>query len=434
MSTDSVAPLADSAGLLAEARRHMPLGVLDSYRYWGEDSVFVRSMRGGGFETTDGRSFVDYRLGYGPIILGYRDPRVDAAVIETIQSVGTVCGFSTAMDAEVVRRIKGMCPNIDKMRFANSGTEAVMGAVRVARGFTGRDRILVVEGGFHGLYDEMMWRSDENGVVPFGGGLPEASRANLGFIELNDLAGLERALSEGPPVAAVLLEPIMGNSGSISATSAYLEGLRAACTAHGALLIMDEVKTGFRVARGGAQERYGVHADLSTYAKAMGNGYPVAAFGGRGEVMDVISFEAGGVTHGGTYTANLIALAAARATLQILDETPALQTVDAVGRRHRELLGRVFTAAGVEHTFAGPDAMFGVHFSAAVPRSWRDWKQTDAPLYTAFCHQLIQRGVMLEPDSREPWFFCEAHQHVDLGWLEDVATEAMATALDGSVS
>ena len=176
----------DPAQLLAEATRHMPLGVLDSYRYWGDESIFVASLKGGGFTSTDGRTFVDYRLGYGPIILGYRDPRVDAAVIDAIQTIGTVCGFSTPMDAEVVRRIKKMCPNIEKMRFANSGTEAVMGAVRVARGYTKRDRILVVEGGFHGLYDEMMWRSDENGVVPFGGGLPTSTRAHMEFIELND--------------------------------------------------------------------------------------------------------------------------------------------------------------------------------------------------------------------------------------------------------
>ena len=420
----------DPMHLLAEAQRHMPLGVLDSYRYWGDESVFVRSLKGGGFTSTDGRCFVDYRLGYGPIILGYRDPRVDAAVIDAIQNIGTVCGFSTPMDAEVVRRIKKMCPNIEKMRFANSGTEAVMGAVRVARGFTKRDRILVVEGGFHGLYDEMMWRSDEQGVVPFGGGLPESTRANVDFIELNDAEGLEHALTHGAPVAAVVLEPIMGNSGSISATPEYMRALRDACTAHGTMLIMDEVKTGFRVAKGGAQEYYGVHADLTTYAKAMGNGYPVAAFGGRADVMDIISFEPGGVTHGGTYTANLIALAAARATLEILDETDALDTIFDVGRRHRELLGRVFTRFSVQHTFAGPDSMFGVHFSESVPRSWRDWKQTDAPLYTAFCKQLIQRSVMLEPDSREPWFFCEAHRAIDFGWLEDVATQSMAAALD----
>jgi len=414
--------------LLERARPHMPMGVLENYRYWGEDTVFVERLKGGGFVDCDGKQYVDFRLGYGPIILGYRDQRVDDAVIAAIQDVGTVCGFSSPLDLEVVKLLKSMCPNIEKLRFANSGTEAVMGAVRVARGYTGRDRILVVEGGFHGLYDEMMWRSDEDGVVPFGGGLPETSRAHLDFIELNDPEGLAAAFA-GAPVAAVVLEPIMGNCGSISSTPAYMKTLRETCTRHGAMLIIDEVKTGFRVAKGGAQELYGIHADLTTYAKAMGNGYPVAAFGGRAEVMDVISFEPGGVTHGGTYTANMIALAAAKATLTILAETDALATAARVGGQIRELLSRVFTRHGVQHTFAGPDAMFGVHFSESVPLTYRDWKRTDAPLYTAFCHELIRRGVMLEPDSREPWFLCEAHQEVDLGWLEETADAAMGAAI-----
>jgi len=415
--------------LLDRARDHMPMGVLENYRYWGEDTVFVERLTGGGFVDSYGKQYVDFRLGYGPIILGYRDARVDDAVIAAIRDVGTVCGFSSPIDLEVVQLLKSMCPNIDKLRFANSGTEAVMGAVRVARGYTGRDRILVVEGGFHGLYDEMMWRSDEDGVVPFGGGLPETSRAHLEFIELNDPEGLAAAFA-GAPVAAVVLEPIMGNCGSISSTQAYMQTLRDTCTKHGAMLIIDEVKTGFRVAKGGAQELYGIHADLTTYAKAMGNGYPVAAFGGRGEVMDVISFEPGGVTHGGTYTANMIALAAAKATLSILRDTDALATAARVGGEIRELLGRVFTRHGIQHTFAGPDAMFGVHFSETVPLTYRDWKSTDAPLYTAFCHELIARGVMLEPDSREPWFLCEAHREVDLGWLEETADAAMGAAIE----
>ena len=239
MTTDPIA-------LLAEATRHMPLGVLDSYRFWGDESVFVQSLKGGGFTTTDGRDFVDYRLGYGPIILGYRDARVDGAVIDAIQNIGTVCGFSTPLDAEVVRRIKKMCPNIDKMRFANSGTEAVMGAVRVARGFTGRDRILVVEGGFHGLYDEMMWRSDEEGW-PFGGGLPTPARQpRLHRAQRHRRAA--RALRPAPGGGGVL-EPIMGNNGSISATPEYMRSCGRPARA-GAMLIVDEVKTGFRSPRG----------------------------------------------------------------------------------------------------------------------------------------------------------------------------------------
>jgi glutamate-1-semialdehyde 2,1-aminomutase len=161
----------------------------------------------------------------------------------------------------------------------------------------------------------------------------------------------------------------------------------------------------------------------------MGNGYPVAAFGGRAEVMDVVGSHKGGVVHGGTYTANLVAISAAHATLKILAETDAFATIDRVGTQIQEVLGRVFTAAGIAHAFAGPPAMFGIHFTPDVPSNYRDWRKTDSALYQRFAWHLIDAGVMLEPDSREPWFMCEAHQSVDLAWLEDVATTAMHQAM-----
>jgi glutamate-1-semialdehyde 2,1-aminomutase len=432
-------PPKDQHARMTEAHKHMPQGVAENYRYWGEEkTVFVDNVRGCRLTDCDGREFVDFRLGYGPIILGYRDERVDGAVVRAISERGTISGFSTPMDVEVVKRIKQACPNIEKVRFANSGTEAVMGALRTARGFTGRDRVVIVEGGFHGLNDEMMWKSDiENwdgdkgiapDIVPFGAGIPKQTRNLVDFIPLNDAAALQSMFREkGEQIAAVLLEPIMGNCGSIAATGEWLQSLRDTCTRHGSMLIIDEVKTGFRVALGGAQELYGIHGDLTTYAKAMGNGYPVACFGGSAEVMDVIGAN-GGVVHGGTYTANLVALSAANATVKILTETDALETVDRVGTAIQSLLGRVFTAAGIAHGFAGPPSMFGIHFGDHIPANYRDWKTTDSDLYTAFAWRLIANGVMLEPDSREPWFICESHRDVDLGWLEDVATRSMEEA------
>ncbi len=426
--------------LMAEAHRHMPQGVAENYRYWGdEQTVFVAQSKGCEFTDCDGKTFTDFRLGYGPIILGYRDERVDRAVVEQITQRGTLSGFSTALDIEVVKQIKALCPQIEKVRFANSGTEAVMGAVRTARGFTGRDRIAIVEGCFHGLYDEMMWKSDvENWdpqgttappVIPFGGGVPARTRELVDIIRLNDFESLESLFARhGDTLACFVLEPIIGNAGSIAATPAWLQRLRDLCTQHGALLLLDEVKSGFRVAKGGAQELYGIHADLTTYAKAMGNGYPVAAFGGRADVMDVVGSHKGGVVHGGTYTANLVAISAAHATLSILANTDALQTVARTGAQIRDLLGRVFTAAGIQHAFAGPPAMFGVHFTPEVPANYRDWRVTNSSLYRTFAWNLIERGVMLEPDSREPWFICEAHRHVDLGWLEDIATQSIKSA------
>jgi glutamate-1-semialdehyde 2,1-aminomutase len=402
--------------------------------------VFVAHALGCTLTDEDGRDFVDFRLGYGPIILGYRDARVDKAVIEQITQRGTLTGFASELDTLVVKQIKALCPQIDKVRFANSGTEAVMGAVRTARGFTKRDRIAIVEGSFHGLYDEMMWKSDIEHwdprgsippqVIPFGVGVPERSRELLSIISHNDFDALENLFqSQGEQLACVVLEPIIGNAGSVSASQAWLQRLRDLCTQHGTLLIMDEVKSGFRVAKGGAHSLYGIYGDLSTYAKAMGNGYAVAAFGGRAEVMDVVGSGPGAVVHGGTYTGNLVGLSAAHKTLDILSHTDALQTINQTGERLQALLGRVFTAAGVEHAFAGPPAMFGIHFSASVPTNYRDWRKTNSALYNRFAWGLIDRGFMLEPDSREPWFVCEAHQHMDFGQLEDMASDAMKAAL-----
>ncbi len=426
--------------LLAEAHRHMPQGVAENYRYWGEDrTLFIESAEGCRLTDCDGNSFVDFRLGYGPIILGYRDKRVDAAVIGQISDGGTLSGFSTPLDIQVVQQVKALCPNIEKMRFANSGTEAVMGAVRTSRGFTKRKHVAIVEGSFHGLYDEMMWKSDlenwdpkgkaEPQIIPFGAGIPDKTRDLVTLIRLNDYDMVEALLRDhGDDLAAILLEPIIGNAGSIAATQDWLQFLRDRCTQNGTMLILDEVKTGFRVAPGGAQQLYGIHADLTTYAKAMGNGYPVAAFGGRAEVMDCVGAFKGGVVHGGTYTANLIALSGASATLDVLANTNAYETINTAGANIRDCLGRVFTAAGIEHCFAGPPAMFGIHFLDKVPTNYRDWRITDSELYAKFAWKLIDYGIMLEPDSREPWFICEAHHDVDLGWLEDIATRAMREA------
>ena len=432
-------PVTDS--LLKQAHRNMPMGVADNYRYWGEENtIFVKSSQGCTITDADDQEFIDFRLAYGPIILGYRDTRVDQEVITAITERGTISGFTTNIDSQVIELIKQMCPNIEKMRFANSGTEAVIAAVRTARGFTGRNKIVVVEGGFHGLYDEMMWKSDVDNwdnkteiapkIAAFGGGIPEASREHLETVPLNDFNAIDEVFARaGDDIAAIVIEPILGNCGSIASSQEYMQKLRNICDANGTLLIMDEVKTGFRVAKGGAQELYGIYADLTTYAKAMGNGYPVAAFGGRGEVMDVIGLGSNKVTHGGTYTANMIALSAAKATLTILTETNAYDTINKAGADIQQLLSRVFTKHGIEHKFAGPNAMFGIHFGRKIPNNYRDWKKTDSDLYTQFAHNLIESGIMLEPDSREPWFICESHQHIDLIKLENIADAAMAKAI-----
>jgi glutamate-1-semialdehyde 2,1-aminomutase len=426
---------------LKRAKQNMPLGVADSYRYWGEEeTIFITEMKGSEIIDVDGNCYIDFRLCYGPIILGYRDKRVDDAVIHQIQTVGSMVGFSLDIESDVCELIKSMCPNIEMLRFANSGTEAVLGAVRTARGYTGRQKVVVIEGGFHGLFDEMMWKSDvENwdsaanehpDIMPFGAGLTKVSRDLVSLIPLNSKPALDRAFSQGD-IAAVIIEPIMGNCGSILASQEYMEQLREICDKHDTVLIIDEVKTGFRVAKGGVQELYGVYADLTTYAKAMGNGYPVAAFGGKAKIMNCISMEPDGVVHGGTYTANLVGMAAAKKTLEIISQTDALQTINNVGAKIQVILKEKFNSYGIPCTFSGPDSMFGIHFSDFVPSNYRDWKETKADLYTSFAKHLIDLGVMVEPDSREPWFICEAHQEVDLSVLAEKIDEALQLTMEG---
>jgi glutamate-1-semialdehyde 2,1-aminomutase len=431
--------------LMKEAHLHMPQGVGENYRYWGDDkTVFVKSAKGHTITDIDGKNYSDFRLGYGPIILGYADERVDQAVINQISSGGTLTGFATDLDTQVAKQIKELCPAIDKLRYANSGTEAVMGAIRTARGYTGRSRIALVEGGFHGLFDEVMWKADVEGwnpsgmqkpdVIPFGAGVPNSSRDLVDFIQLNNFEELHNLFKDKTDqLAAILLEPIIGNCGSIAATQEWMNELRKLCDENGTLLIMDEVKTGFRVAKGGAQELYNIKADLTTYAKAMGNGYPIAAFGGKKEIMDKIGSHEGGVVHGGTYTANLVGLSAAHKTLDILTTTSALDTVNKAGQLTMDVLGRVFTKAGLQHKFAGPPAMFGIHFTETIPTNYRDWKATDSVLYEKFAWGLIENGIMLEPDSREPWFICESHINMDFGKLEDIATTSLKNAMSNNI-
>lgn len=427
--------------LMTEAHEHMPQGVGENYRYWGDEkTVFVKSAKGHKITDTQGKEYTDFRLGYGPIILGYADERVDQAVIEQISSGGTLTGFSTALDTEVVKQVKELCPNIEKMRFANSGSEAVMGAIRTARGYTKRDRIAIVEGGFHGLFDEVMWKANVEGwdpkgnkspdVIPFGAGIPSTARDLVDLIQLNNFEELNNLFAKrSDQLACVILEPIIGNCGSMSSSQEWIEELRKLCTKNGTLLIMDEVKTGFRVARGGAQELYKVQADLTTYAKAIGNGYPIAAFGGKKEIMDVIGSHENGVVHGGTYTANLVGLSAAHKTLDILKNTRAIETINQTGDKIQNILGNVFTNSNIEHTFAGPSSMFGIHFTDTVPSNYRDWRMTNSSLYEKFAWNLIKGGIMLEPDSREPWFICESHSKMDFANFEEVANKAMKDAL-----
>jgi glutamate-1-semialdehyde 2,1-aminomutase len=397
------------------AVQRMPLGVASNFRFWGEErTIYVKSGRGARITDLDDNVYVDYRMGYGPAILGYADARVDQAAREGMQ-VGGVFALSTECEYRVAERIAKMVPAAQLVRFSNSGTEAVMAALRLARAYTGKDDYVILEGSYHGLFDAAMWYTPmdkwaqvgEPEVVPYSEGVPLSSRNFAHFVQANDANQLEDVLKRhAGSIACLLIEPIMGNCLGIAADPAYIRAARELCDRHGVVLIIDEVKSGFRVARGGVQELYGVQADLCTFAKAIANGYPISVLAGREDIMRKIGR---GVAHGGTYTAHPVSLAAAEKTLQILDETDALERIAAYGIRLRAGMSTILKARGVAHSFVGHPSMSGLYFAHEPPRTYRDWKGSDYTFYDAAAKVLHDERILCEPDSREPWFVSAAH-------------------------
>jgi glutamate-1-semialdehyde 2,1-aminomutase len=399
-----------------KANQKLPLGVSSNFRYWGDDkTIYVSRGKGARIWDIDGNEYIDYRLAYGPAILGYADPRVDAAARQGIE-IGGVFALATELEYEVASRISRMVPAAELVRFSNSGTEAVMAAMRIARAHTGKDAHVVVEGGYHGVFNEVLWYADveewspEKGapqIRPYGAGIPAVLKPLFHTVPLNDSNAVEDLLRKRHrDIGAFLIEPIMGNCCGLTATREYLQDVRYLCDRYDVVLIIDEVKTGFRVAKGGAQELFDVKADLCTFAKAMANGYPISVVAGREDLMRRVG---DGVVHGGTFTGHSVSLAAANRTLQILDETDALKTIENYGKSLQAGLKRILNARGIPHCFAGHPSMTGLFFDDHVPTDYRDWVNTDYEFYNSLAPELHELGILVEPDSREPWFVCEAH-------------------------
>jgi glutamate-1-semialdehyde 2,1-aminomutase len=397
------------------AVKRLPLGVASNFRYWGEErTIYVKHGKGARITDLDDNVYVDYRMGYGPAILGYADDRVDAAAREGM-TVGGVFALATERELNVAERIAKMVPAAELVRFSNSGTEAVMAGLRLARAFTGKDDYVILEGSYHGLFDAAMWftpmdkwtQIGDPEIKPYSEGVPVSTKSFAHFVQANDANQLEDVFKRhGKKIACMLIEPIMGNCLGIAAEPEYLRAARELCDRHGVVLLIDEVKTGFRVARGGVQELYGVHADLCTFAKALGNGYPISVLAGREHIMRKIGR---GVAHGGTYTAHSVSLAAAEKTLEILDETDALERVADYGTKLRAGMRAILQARGIAHSFVGHPSMSGLYFAQNPPRNYRAWKSSDYSFYDAMAQVLHDEGVLCEPDSREPWFVSAAH-------------------------
>ena len=321
-----------------KAVTRLPLGVSSNFRYWGDDkTIYISRAKGARLWDIDDNEYIDYRLAYGPTILGYADERVDEAARRGMD-IGGVFALATELEFEVAERISNMVPAAELVRFSNSGTEAVMAALRIARAYSGRDGHIVVEGGYHGIFNEVLWyanvekwnpKDGDPEVLPASEGIPKIIKRLFHTVPLNNANVLEDVLKKhGKDIGAFLVEPIMGNCCSLTATKQYMQDVQSLCEKYGVVLIIDEVKTGFRVAKGGVQELLGIRADLCTFAKAVANGYPLSVVAGREDIMRKVG---DGVVHGGTFTAHSVSLSAAQKTLEILHETKALSSIE----RHR---------------------------------------------------------------------------------------------------
>lgn len=385
----------------------------------------------------DGNRLIDYYLGMGPMILGHRPQAVCDAVSSEMER-GLLFGGQSRIEVEAARLVCERVPCAERMRFASSGSEADQAALRLARAATGRKTIVKFEGHYHGWFDNVLWSTapalDVAGpadaptpVQGSKGQLPEAGQG-LEVLPWNDLELLERRLARGD-VAGVIMEAAMCNAGAIRAGAGYLEGVRAACTRHGTILIFDEVITGFRVARGGAQELFGVTPDLATFGKAIANGFPVAAVAGRADILDLVV--KGGVVHGGTYNSQPLAMAATAATLKAL--TPEVYAaIDKEGTRLMEGMRAVFAARGVKAVVAGFPGIFHVAFGLEAPaRDYRDLARSDKRAYVAFTTALLRRGVRAL--ERGAWFMSVEHDaaivDATLGVVEDAVADLRAESL-----
>jgi glutamate-1-semialdehyde 2,1-aminomutase len=421
-STVPGVPRARQLEMYRRALQTLPGGADSNFRAWGEDTIYVDRGQGGMVWDIDGNEFVDLRMGYGPVILGHGDARVDDHVNERMRR-GVSFSLTSEDEVEAMELLCELTGWVDKARMTVSGTEATMHAMRIARAYTGRDKIVKFEGQYHGVHDyalisvgpdDMSELGDADNPVrlTWGRGIPDAVADTIIPARYNNIDQLRRLFErEGEDIAAIIVEPVLGNAQGIMPKPGFHQAMRALTEEFGILLIFDEVKTGFRFAKGGAAEYFGITPDLATYAKAMGNGYPAAAFGGREDVMSVLPDK---VSHGGTYAGNRVAAAAAVKTLSIIRDTNALETIHATGRRIQDGLREVLNPTGLAYHFTGHPSMFGIMFREEEASEYRDWATTDHELYDAIAIGMHARGAMPEPDSREPWFMCEAHAQGDI--------------------
>jgi glutamate-1-semialdehyde 2,1-aminomutase len=415
-----------SETLFARAQARIPGGVnspVRAFRGVGGTPLFIERGEGSRIFDVDGNSFIDYVGSWGPLILGHRPPCVIEALHQALEG-GTSFGAPTEREVELAELIAAMVPSMELVRLVNSGTEATMSALRLARGFTGRDLTIKFEGCYHGHVDSLLVKAG-SGMATLGiadtAGVPESFAATTIAIPFNSIAAVEQAFAQRPnEIAAVIVEPVVGNMGCVPPAPGFLEALRALTARHGALLIFDEVMTGFRLAPGGAQQKFGIRPDLTTLGKIVGGGLPLAAYGGRADIMKKVA-PLGPVYQAGTLSGNPLAVAAGLAMLRYLSANH--QVYDALEARGAQLCA--WTPPGVTVNRVG--SMFTFFFNESPVTDWDSAKRSDTARFAKFFHFMLEHGVYLAPSQYEAGFISAAHSEEDIRLTVEAAREFFNT-------
>lgn len=409
-----------SSELFAEAQKHIPGGVnspVRAFKSVGRDPLYIASAKGSRMTDTDGNEFIDYVGSWGPMILGHADPRVIEAIRETALS-GTSFGASNEREIDLAVLIKKFVPSIEIVRMVNSGTEATMSAMRLARAFTGRDKIIKFEGCYHGHGDSFLSRAG-SGVATLGlpdsPGVTKSTAKDTLNAKYNDIQSVyDLAEQNKNEIAAVFIEPVGGNMGCVPADSEFLQKLRELCASENILLIFDEVMTGFRLARGGAQELYGIAPDLTTFGKIIGGGLPVGAYGGRGEIMKMIA-PAGAVYQAGTLSGNPLAMTAGYETLKIIDETPDFyEKLEEKSKYLTDGIKDALSKLNLNYTINRTGSMFTLFFTDREVVDFDTARTSDTQKFARYFGGMLENGIYLPPSQFEACFVSIAHTEPDL--------------------